>query len=246
MLCSRGAPPGGRRLFSIGIVGVVAATMLGLAHDASSSTSRTAAKTKPESVSVVAQAKGRLVRVYRSGAKRPYMTLHNPTADGAPLVFLVQKRVRYWDKVYLPVRPNGSTGWIHSSSVRLALDPYRVVVALRSHRVNVYKRNRLVHSERAGVGRSVLPTPSGTYFIVSLLKQPNPHGAYGPYAFGLSAYSNVLQSFGGGPGQIGLHGTDNPGGLGTNVSHGCIRIGNAGITRLARMLPLGTRVVIKR
>jgi lipoprotein-anchoring transpeptidase ErfK/SrfK len=112
--------------------------------------------------------------------------------------------------------------------------------------VNVYKRNRLVHSERAGVGRSVLPTPSGTYFIVSLLKQPNPHGAYGPYAFGLSAYSNVLQSFGGGPGQIGLHGTDNPGGLGTNVSHGCIRIGNAGITRLARMLPLGTRVVIKR
>jgi lipoprotein-anchoring transpeptidase ErfK/SrfK len=130
--------------------------------------------------------------------------------------------------------------------VRLALDPYRVVVALRAHRVNVYKRNRLVRSERAGVGRSVLPTPSGTYFIVALLKQPNPRGAYGPYAFGLSAYSNVLQSFGGGPGQIGLHGTDNPGGLGTNVSHGCIRIGNAGITRLARMLPLGTRVVIKR
>ena len=66
-LNSSGGLHGGRRLFSIGIVGVLAATMLGLAHDASSSTSRTAAKTKPEAVSVVAQAKGRLVRVYRSG-----------------------------------------------------------------------------------------------------------------------------------------------------------------------------------
>jgi lipoprotein-anchoring transpeptidase ErfK/SrfK len=186
------------------------------------------------------------VAVYRSGAKRPFMTLRNPNADGAPLVFLVQKRVRYWNKVYLPQRPNGSTAWIKARSVRLSLDPYRVVVSLGKHRVTVYKRNRIFLSVRAGVGRSVLPTPSGTYFIVSLLKQPNPNGAYGPYAFGLSAYSNVLQSFGGGPGQIGLHGTDNPSGLGTNVSHGCIRINNAAIRRLARTLPLGTRVVIQR
>jgi lipoprotein-anchoring transpeptidase ErfK/SrfK len=69
-------------------------------------------------------------------------------------------------------------------------------------------------------------------------------GAYGPYAFGLSAHSNVLYSFGGGPGQIGLHGTNNPASLGTNASHGCIRISNAGITKLARLLPLGTPVTI--
>jgi lipoprotein-anchoring transpeptidase ErfK/SrfK len=235
---------GGRRLLATGIAAGVAAVLLAGAHDASSTTARK--QPKPAPVSVIAQASGRTVGVYRSGAKRPYMTLRNPNADGAPLVFLVQKRVRYWNKVYLPMRPNGSTGWVKARSVRLALDPYRVVVSLGKHRVTVYKRNRLFMSVRAGVGRSVLPTPSGTYFIVSLLKQPNPHGAYGPYAFGLSAYSNVLQSFGGGPGQIGLHGTDNPSGLGTNVSHGCIRISNAAIGRLARTLPLGTRVVIQR
>jgi lipoprotein-anchoring transpeptidase ErfK/SrfK len=235
---------GGRRLLAIGVVAVVAAALLGGAGNALSSTARKAPQPAP--VSVVAQAKVRVVSVYHPGAKRPFMKLRNPNEDGAPLVFLVQKRVQYWNKVYLPARPNGSTGWVRTRNVRLAVDPYRVVVALRAHRVNVYKRNRLIHSERAGVGRSVLPTPSGTYFIVSLLKQPNPHGAYGPYAFGLSAHSNVLQTFGGGPGQIGLHGTDNPSGLGTNVSHGCIRISNAGITRLARMLPLGTPVVIKR
>jgi lipoprotein-anchoring transpeptidase ErfK/SrfK len=235
---------GGRRLLATGLLAAAAVTLFAAGQDRSSAA---ASKTpKPAPVAVVAQAKGRFVSVFHPGAKRPFMKLRNPNADGAPLVFLVQKRVQYWNKVYLPVRPNGSTGWVRSRSVKLAVDPYRVVVSLGAHRVSVYKRNRLIHSERAGVGRSVLPTPSGTYFLVSLLKQPNPHGAYGPYAFGLSAYSNVLQSFGGGPGQIGLHGTDNASGLGTNVSHGCIRISNAGITRLARMLPLGTPVVIKR
>jgi lipoprotein-anchoring transpeptidase ErfK/SrfK len=235
---------GGRRLLATGAVAAAAVALFATGQDRSSAAAPRAAQPSP--VSIVAQAKGRFVSVYHSGAKRPFMKLRNPNSDGAPLVFLVQKRVQYWDKVYLPVRPNGRTGWVRARSVRLALDPYRVVVALKAHRVNVYKRNRLIHSERAGVGRSVLPTPSGTYFLVSLLKQPNPHGAYGPYAFGLSAYSNVLQSFGGGPGQIGLHGTDDASRLGTNVSHGCIRISNSGITRLARTLPLGTPVVIRR
>ena len=89
-------------------------------------------------------------------------------------------------------------------------------------------------------------TPTGTYFVVELLQQASPSGVYGPYAFGLSAFSNVFYSFGGGPGQIGLHGTNEPERLGTDVSHGCIRISNAGITRLARILPLGTPVKITR
>jgi lipoprotein-anchoring transpeptidase ErfK/SrfK len=231
---------GGRRLLAIGVVALVAAT-------AGARAGAAAHKAKaPSPVSIVAQAKTRFVRVYHSGARKPFLTLRNPNAEGAPLVFLVQHRARDWVKVYLPVRPNGSTGWVRASSVNLALDPYRVVVSLGAHHIYVYKRNRRIIAQQAGVGRSVLPTPSGTYFIVSLLKQPNPTGPYGPYAFGLSAYSNVLQSFGGGPGEIGLHGTDFPQGLGTNVSHGCIRISNAGITRLARLLPLGTPVVIKR
>jgi len=234
---------GGRRLFPIGLVAIAAAVMLGGARAATVSVHKA---TRPSPVHIVAQVKARSIRVYHSGARRPFLTLRNPNAEGAPLVFLVERRVRGWVKVYLPVRPNGSTGWVRASSVDLALDPYRIVVSLGAHRVYVFKRNQLIRSEPAGVGRSVLPTPSGTYYIVSLLKQPNPTGPYGPYAFGLSAYSNVLQSFGGGPGEIGIHGTDFPQGLGTNVSHGCIRISNAGITRLARLLPLGTPVVIKR
>jgi lipoprotein-anchoring transpeptidase ErfK/SrfK len=235
---------GGRRLL------FTAAVLVAFAAPATGVTSARAAGSAivPRATpSVVARAKGRLVRVYRSpGARRPYLTLKSPTSEGFPLVFLVQKRRRGWDRVYLPVRPNGSIGWIRDSGVSLALDPYHVVVSLTTHRVTVWKGAKVILREPAGVGRAALPTPSGTYFIVELLKQPNPHGVYGPYAFGLSAFSNVLTSFGGGPGQIGLHGTDDPSRLGTNVSHGCIRISNAGITRLARLLPLGTPVLITR
>ena len=96
----------------------------------------------------------------------------------------------------------------------------------------------------AAVGRSVLPTPTGRYYIVELLKQPNPNGVYGPYAFGTSAFSKVLYHFGGGPGQIGIHGTDEHGSIGHSVSHGCIRLRNRDIVRLAHLLPLGTPITI--
>jgi lipoprotein-anchoring transpeptidase ErfK/SrfK len=196
--------------------------------------------------SVVAGARYGTVAVYRSpSAKRPFLTLRNPNPDGAHLVFLVKDRRAGWEHVYLPTRPNGATGWVKDRAVDLSLDPYRVTVALRAHVLTVTKLGRVILRARAGVGRSVLPTPKGTYFVAELLRQPNPSGSYGPFAFGLSAHSNVLESFGGGPGQIGIHGTNEPGALGTDVSHGCVRISNGSITVLARLLPLGTPVVIK-
>jgi lipoprotein-anchoring transpeptidase ErfK/SrfK len=92
----------------------------------------------------------------------------------------------------------------------------------------------------------VTPTPVGLYYITELLKQPDPTGPYGPYAFGLSAHSDVLNEFAGRDGILGLHGTDFPQGIGTNVSHGCIRMSNHAITKLAHVLPVGTPVRITR
>lgn len=195
---------------------------------------------------VVAQARGR-VNVYRfPGAKKPFARFGPKNEWGESRVFLVAQRLDGWERVYLPRRPNGITGWVRDSAVRLAADPWRVVVSLGGHRVTVYKLGRRVLRVKAGVGRSVSRTPRGDYFLVELAKQPDPNGVYGPYAFGTSAFSNTYYHFGGGPGQIGLHGTDYPQGLGTNVSHGCIRIPNWAITRLAHELPLGTPVVITR
>ncbi|HEX4520551.1 MAG TPA: L,D-transpeptidase [Gaiellaceae bacterium] len=231
---------GGRRGGPIVLTLAALATALAVAGPAAAKPGASA-----PSASIVAQAAVRSVAVYRTPAtKKPFLHLSNPNTDGGQLVFLVAKRKPGWEQVRLAMRPNGKLGWVRDSSVDLVLDPYSVQVSLRSHRLVVRNGKHLVLSTRAGVGRSVLPTPTGTYYIVELLKQSNPSGPYGPYAFGLSAFSNVLYSFGGGPGQIGLHGTDDPAALGTDVSHGCIRVKNSIIARLARILPLGTPVRI--
>ena len=195
----------------------------------------------------MAQAAVKSVPVYRTPtSKKPFLRLSNPNADGGQLVFLVDHRAPGWEQVRLAMRPNGTLGWVKDADVDLVLDPYSVTVSLGAHRIVLRKGSKVVLSAPAGVGRSVLPTPTGTYYIVELLKQSDPSGPYGPYAFGTSAFSNVLYHFGGGPGEIGLHGTDEPQLLGTNVSHGCIRVNNSIIARLAGILPLGTPVIITR
>ena len=64
------------------------------------------------------------------------------------------------------------------------------------------------------------------------------------FAFGLSGFSETLTSFRGGDGVIGIHGTDEPEALGTDVSHGCVRVDNDVITSMAGLIPLGTPVII--
>ncbi len=205
----------------------------------------TAAPQLASAASVVAQAKGPVVSLYYSpDARQPRRYLPSPNRHGVPLVFLVKERRPGWVNVYLPTRPNGSTAWIHDYLVTLARNPYRVHISRRAHTLTVWKGTSVVIRERVAVGRRAAPTPVGIFYISELLQQSNPSGIYGPYAFGISAHSNVLFSFGGGPGQIGLHGTNTPRLLGRDVSHGCVRIRNQAITRLARMLPLGTPVRI--
>jgi lipoprotein-anchoring transpeptidase ErfK/SrfK len=172
--------------------------------------------------------------------------LPSPTASGDPLVFLVSGSAAgsTWLHVFLPSRPNQSQGWIRSSGVALSADSFLIDVNLSLHLMTVVNDGHVAMSIPIGEGRSALPTPTGTYYIVDLLKQPNPDGEYGPYAFGLSAFSDVLQSFGGGPGEIGIHGTDEPDSVGASISHGCIRVPNVTIVTLAKLLPLGTPVLI--
>ena len=197
--------------------------------------------------SIVATAITPEVPIYRTpSARRPFLRLANPTAVREPLTFLVRERRRGWERIYLPLRPDGSTGWTPDRYVRLAWNPYSLRVRLHGHQLVLMNRARVVARFPAAVGRSVLPTPMGRYYIVELLKQPDANGPYGPFAFGLSAYSRVLYSFGGGPGQIGIHGTNERGSIGHSVSHGCIRIPNKDIVRLADTLPLGTPVTIGR
>lgn len=189
-------------------------------------------------------AKGPSVGVYDrpSGAVR--RTFGNPQPSGAPLVFLLDRTVGEWLHVYLPARPNGSTGWVRAADTELRGVTYRVDVLRSAHELRLYDRGRLVKTFPVAIGTKDTPTPGGTFYLKELIRPTNRGGVYGPYAYGLSGFSDVLTNFSGGEGVIGIHGTNDPSVIGTDVSHGCIRLRNADITYLAQRLPLGTPVRI--
>ena len=210
-------------------------------------------------VSIVATARHDLPKVGifdSDGATAASRTLDNPQPSGAPLVFLVKKLSTDYVNVYLPVRPNGSTGWVKRSDVVLSHHDWRVLVETGSHQITVYCHdscppesspppNDIFLQEPIAVGKQDTPTPGGVYYIKELLKPPDPTTVYGPYAYGLSGFSNVLQTFNGGEGVIGIHGNNDASVLGHDVSHGCIRMSNPGITKLVSVLPLGVPVEIR-
>jgi lipoprotein-anchoring transpeptidase ErfK/SrfK len=197
-------------------------------------------------ISKVARAVTRRLAVYdRPGARRPTVLLSNPDRLGIPRVLLVHSQRRKWVRLYMPTRPDGRTGWVRRRAVRVLRDPYRIVIRLRRHRLELWRHGRRMFRTKIVAGAPATPTPRGLYYITQLLRPPDPNGAYGPFSFGLSAHSRVLKRFAGGNGQVGIHGTNQPSLLGQSVSHGCIRVNNAAIGRLARVLPLGTPVWIR-
>ena len=156
---------------------------------------------------------------------------------------------RLWVKVALPVRPNGTTGWIRADRVRLQRTRWRVVVDRSRRLATVFRSGRVMRRMRVVVGAPSTPTPLGRFAVYESIRQADPGGFIGPWALHLTAFSNVLDNYGGGPGRVALHGRSgasllDP--LGTARSHGCVRMLNADIRYLARRIGPGTPVRIVR
>jgi lipoprotein-anchoring transpeptidase ErfK/SrfK len=201
---------------------------------------------RPDGTSRVVFVRVKRVAVYRSPrAKHAALVLKKRDGNGTQRAFLVRATGKSWVHVYLPTRPNGSLGWVRARAVKMYNNRYRLIVRLRAHRLQLWRKRHLLASYPIAVGTPSTPTPRGLFYIVELLQPSNPGGSYGPYSFGLSAHSNVLKTFAGGDGRVGLHGTNEPGLIGSSVSHGCIRLRNAAVRRLAKILPLGTPVYIR-
>jgi lipoprotein-anchoring transpeptidase ErfK/SrfK len=151
---------------------------------------------------------------------------------------------RLWVRVPLSVLPNGRSGWVPRDALG---DLHRVRTHLVISRARLHatllRDGRAVFSTGIGVGRSRWPTPAGEFYVrVRLEHYGDPF--YGPVAFGTNARSPWLTDWPKG-GVVGIHGTDAPQLLPGRVSHGCIRMRNAAILRLARLMPLGTPVSIR-
>jgi lipoprotein-anchoring transpeptidase ErfK/SrfK len=149
-----------------------------------------------------------------------------------------------WVEVRLPVLPNGSVGWVRRSTLggyqavnmHLIVDRERLQATLLRAGVRIF-------SASVGIGAPGSPTPRGKFIVRSrLTRYASPF--YGPVAFGTTARSAVLTDWPDG-GYIGIHGTNAPQLLPGRVSHGCIRLRNRDIVRLAALMPVGTPVTIR-
>lgn len=126
----------------------------------------------------------------------------------------------------------------------LSATTWHIVVETAKRKVAIYDSGRLVQTFKAIVGTPSTPTPLGSFFVEEVVQMPTTApGA--PYALALSARSNVFQTFDGGPGQIAIHGLENIGGvLGTDTSHGCIRLDTAAMDWLVLHISPGVPVSI--
>jgi hypothetical protein len=149
-----------------------------------------------------------------------------------------------WVHVRLPVLPNSRSGWVP----RAALGGYEfvhthLVVDRERLTATLFDDGRAIFRAPVGVGKPASPTPSGEFYVrdrVSGFGDP----FYGPVAFGTSARSAVLTDWPDG-GFVGIHGTNEPQLIPGAISHGCVRLRNADIRKLARLMPVGTPLTIR-
>lgn len=154
-----------------------------------------------------------------------------------------------WVRVQLPVRPNGTAGWVPRGAVRLTGTRVRLEVHLGSRRLEIWRGPRRVASWPAGIGRPGTPTPTGRFAVQDAVVTPSAWRAiYGGHTIALTAHSPTLRTFMGGPALIGIHGTGAGGAwrVGRPSSYGCVILGARELAQAAHYARPGTPVVIDR
>jgi len=188
------------------------------------------------------------VHEFPSTSSARVATLRMNTEDGLPEVYILlrQRQVgpTQWVEIRVPMRPNGRIGWVPLSALS---EPNKLTTQLvidrAAERIRLYRAGHLIFSAPVGVGTPSDPTPVGHFWIREEFPvRGDP--AYGPYAFGTSAYSATLTDWPHG-GVIGIHGTDQPGLIPGRPSHGCVRLRNSAISTLSRLVPVGTPLLIQ-
>ncbi len=169
----------------------------------------------------------------------------NPTYFGHDLVLMIVDRTPdgEWLKIQVPVRPNGTEGWIPADQADVSSHFISAQVNITERSVRVWDTDQLIAETKAVVGAPRSPTPLGRFFVNDLVEKWD-GSAYGPYILSLSGFSEAMETFGGGVPVIAIHGTNKPGLIGGAHSNGCIRIPNDVIAFLAENVPMGTPVEI--
>jgi len=145
-----------------------------------------------------------------------------------------------WFKLNLPMRPNGTVGWIPAASATLRPTQSHIVVHRGLRRIELFRGSKRLLYAKVAVGAPGRETPLGEFYVTARFVPDDPF--LGAFALETSAYSRLTEWPGGG--KVGIHGTSKPWLLGQAVSHGCVRVSNQTALALKRLAPVGTPISI--
>jgi lipoprotein-anchoring transpeptidase ErfK/SrfK len=191
----------------------------------------------------------RPLTVYRRADKgSPVLTtLPTHTSADYPMVVLIDAVKdagdTTWYRIRVPVRPNETAGWVHDGQMALYSTTAKIVIDLSERKLAVYRKGVLMRTFSVAVGRPSLATPTGHFYLTQKLRPPDPNGVYGALQLGTSAFQPKLNDWPDG-GQIGIHGTNEPWLIGKAISHGCVRMKNAAVQEVSRLVPTGSPIDI--
>jgi hypothetical protein len=195
---------------------------------------------------LVAMGKGEISVFEQRGDEVASTILPETTVLGTVTVLkIIEGPTDGWAKVMLPIRPNGSEGWVQVDSMDLFVVQGRVVVDLSDRTLTYYRGDETVIQSTVAVGTDRNPTPTGHFFVTDSVTMARPDSPWGPHALGLSGRSDTITEYNGGDGIIGIHGTNRPDSIGQAASLGCVRLPNEVITELHRYIDIGTPVEIR-
>lgn len=146
-----------------------------------------------------------------------------------------------WIRVRLPSRPNGATAWLPAAGLRQAQTTWSVRVRLDVGTLTIRHAGADLGSWPIGHGADATPTPTGQTFLMAAFSDPGE--TYSPVIYATGAHSDTLDSFGGGPGTVAVHGWPTRAGRIGKVSHGCVRVPADALEKFS-LMPLGTPISI--
>jgi lipoprotein-anchoring transpeptidase ErfK/SrfK len=188
------------------------------------------------------------VRVAPNPKAHVIRTMHQFRPDFRPQVYYAVSKTtgtdgEIWYRISIPMRPNGTYGWIPARSVSLKPTHSQIVINLNRRTIDIYRFGKHKWHGPVAIGAPGRETPVGHYFVASRFV-PYHDTFLGVFAEETSAYSKLTEWPGGGV--VGIHGTSLPQLLGKAVSHGCVRVSNTTARHLRSLAPLGTPIWIKK
>ena len=148
-----------------------------------------------------------------------------------------------WVAVRVGQRPNDRVGWVPEAKIHRVDVRYEIRISTSKRTMSLFREDERIWKTRVIIGTRATPTPRGVFAVHDFYRVSND---LRPWQIELTAHSEVLRTFQGGPGRVAIHGRQGAlwAPLGTRRSNGCIRSPGWTLRSIRKLAPVGTPVIV--